>query len=176
MGVTKAPFVNFSFTGKFGFGFVKVWARNLKSRSYLPGVSAARLRQPVKYERDIIYVTCVLMILKNRENNETEKIGLVTPTLGDGFVFSRRKVFGKNISNILSVDWWPRHCPTKPFSIKVMSLKTVAFPLCYNWQEQPVSRHLFWQANAFLLLRKGIHWQLSFPTAGNLHSVLHIVY
>ena len=35
---------------------------------------------PVKYDRDIIYVTCVLIILKNRENNGTEEIGLVTST------------------------------------------------------------------------------------------------
>ena len=34
---------------------------------------------PVKYERDITGVTSVLMILKNRENNGTEKISLVTP-------------------------------------------------------------------------------------------------
>ena len=35
---------------------------------------------PVKYECDIMNVTCVLIILKNRVNNGTEKIGLVTPT------------------------------------------------------------------------------------------------
>ena len=34
---------------------------------------------PVKYERDIIRLTSVLMILKNRENNWMEKISLVTP-------------------------------------------------------------------------------------------------
>ena len=37
---------------------------------------------PVKYERDVIQVTSVLIILKNWENNGTEKICLVTPTPG----------------------------------------------------------------------------------------------
>ena len=36
---------------------------------------------PAKYKRDIIQVTIVLLIQKNCENNGTEKIGLVTPTL-----------------------------------------------------------------------------------------------
>ena len=36
----------------------------------------------VKYERDTVQVTSVLISLKNWENNETEKIGLVTPTPG----------------------------------------------------------------------------------------------
>ena len=37
---------------------------------------------PAKYELDAIQVTTVFIIRKNRENNGTEKIGLVTPTLG----------------------------------------------------------------------------------------------
>ena len=36
----------------------------------------------VKHELDIIQVTNVFIILKNWENNGTEKIGLVTPTPG----------------------------------------------------------------------------------------------
>ena len=36
---------------------------------------------PAKDELDIIQVTTVFIIRKNRENNGTEKIGLVTPTL-----------------------------------------------------------------------------------------------
>ena len=35
---------------------------------------------PVKYERHILQVTSVLIILKNTKNNETEKIGSITPT------------------------------------------------------------------------------------------------
>ena len=35
---------------------------------------------PVKYEHDIIQVSIVLIIVKNWENNGTEKIGLETPT------------------------------------------------------------------------------------------------
>ena len=35
---------------------------------------------PAKYELDIIQVTIVFIIPKNWENNETENIGLVTPT------------------------------------------------------------------------------------------------
>ena len=33
---------------------------------------------PVKYELDIIQLICVLIILKNWENNGTEKISIVT--------------------------------------------------------------------------------------------------
>ena len=34
-----------------------------------------------KYKGDIQLLTCVLAVLKNVENNGTEEIGLVTPTL-----------------------------------------------------------------------------------------------
>ena len=37
---------------------------------------------PVKYERNIQYLTCGLAMLKNGENNGTEEIALVTPTPG----------------------------------------------------------------------------------------------
>ena len=39
---------------------------------------------PVKYERDIQQLTSILAMLKNEENNETEEIGLATPTPGPG--------------------------------------------------------------------------------------------
>ena len=35
---------------------------------------------PVKYERDIQWLTCILVMRKNEENNGTGEIGLVTPT------------------------------------------------------------------------------------------------
>ena len=38
---------------------------------------------PVKYEHDIQQVTGALTIVKNQENNGTQKIGLVTPTPDD---------------------------------------------------------------------------------------------
>ena len=46
---------------------------------------------PAKYELDIIQVTIVFIIPKNWENNRTEKIGLVTPTLGAYTAISSRR-------------------------------------------------------------------------------------
>ena len=37
---------------------------------------------PAKYKRDIQWPTCVLTMLENSENNETEKICIATPTHG----------------------------------------------------------------------------------------------
>ena len=45
---------------------------------------------PVKYERDIQLLICILRLLKNFENKETEEIGLVTPTAGAKAVFALR--------------------------------------------------------------------------------------
>ena len=42
LGVTKAPFVNFSVTGN--FDLAKVYVIDFQTRSYLSGVSAAQLR------------------------------------------------------------------------------------------------------------------------------------
>ena len=74
VGVTKAPFANFSVSKI--FDLAKVTVRFLESHSYLTGVAAA----PAKYKRDIQQLTFVLTITENVENNGTERIGLVTPT------------------------------------------------------------------------------------------------
>ena len=69
VGVTKAPFINFSVM------------RHLdlfkKYRLDTFGLAAVT---PVRYERAIIQDTVVSIIVKNWENNGTEKIGLITPT------------------------------------------------------------------------------------------------
>ena len=63
VGVTKAPFVNFSASKM--FDLAKVPVRFFESL--------------VKYKRDIPYLACVYTSLKNWENNGTEETGLVTP-------------------------------------------------------------------------------------------------
>ena len=75
VGVTKAPFVNFSVTGK-NFIQQKYRSDNF-NQVHICQVT------PAKYELDIIQVTIVLIIRKKWENKGTEKIGLVTPTPGD---------------------------------------------------------------------------------------------
>ena len=55
MGVTKAPLVNFSVSKI--FHLAKVPAIFFESLSYLTGMTAAAI--PIKYERDIQYLTCV---------------------------------------------------------------------------------------------------------------------
>ena len=75
VGVTKAPFVDFPVSKI--FDLTKVPVRLFVSHSYLTGVTTAT---PVKYEHDIQSKTSVLTMVKNREINGTEEIGLVTPT------------------------------------------------------------------------------------------------
>ena len=60
---------------------------------------------PVKYKRDIIHVTSVLIILNNWENKGTEYIGLVTPTPGrDGFSHYPFTVETVDTSHIFPLD------------------------------------------------------------------------
>ena len=46
---------------------------------------------PVKYERNIQYLTCILAILKKMENNRTEEIVFAAPTPDDVLVTSGNK-------------------------------------------------------------------------------------
>ena len=79
VGVTKAPFVNFSVTENSGIakniGYVLsitfIFVRCLRSSAAVT---------PVKYDCGIKQVASVLIIVKNWENSGAEKIGLVTPT------------------------------------------------------------------------------------------------
>ena len=70
VGVTKAPFVNFSVSKI--FNLAKLCVRLFASHSYLTGGTAA--------EHDIQKVISVLTVVKNWKNSVTEEIGLVTPT------------------------------------------------------------------------------------------------
>ena len=79
--VTKAPFVIFSVSKI--FVIAKVPLRLFESHLYLTGATAAPAATPVKYRRDIQYITCVLILLKNSEKNGMEKIALVTPSSGE---------------------------------------------------------------------------------------------
>ena len=76
MGVTKAPFVNFSVSKH--FDLAKLPLRLFESHLNVTGAVAT----PVKYKSDIQQLTCVSKILKNSENNGTEEIGFVTSTPG----------------------------------------------------------------------------------------------
>ena len=77
--VTKALYANFYVTKRFDLAeniakiilFTFIFAR-------CPRSSAAVT--PVKYERDVVQVTNLSVILRKWENNGTEEIGLVTPT------------------------------------------------------------------------------------------------
>ena len=94
---------------------------------------------PVKYECDIAQVTSVFIILKNWENNGTEKIGLVTPTPADD---------GNKNSNVTG---WPTlllqfACLSNPLSAEEYSLKRVS---CHLWVHSP------WK---WWLIPAVIHW------------------
>ena len=68
------PLVSFSVRDKLYLTKVKV----KPLESYLTAVTAAiAVATSVKYERDIIWVTDDLTILKNGENSNAEEIGLI---------------------------------------------------------------------------------------------------
>ena len=77
VGVTKAPFVNFSANKT--FDFVKLPVKFFESLSYLIGVTALAAMTHAKYKRDTQQLTCILTMMKYEENNGTEEIGSVTP-------------------------------------------------------------------------------------------------
>ena len=72
MGDTKDHFVEFSLAGNLN------QKRGLDTLNHVHNIQVSQT--PVKYERDIIQITSDFIILKNWENNRTEKIGLVTST------------------------------------------------------------------------------------------------
>ena len=55
---------------------------------YLNHIHSLAAATSAKDERDIPYVNSILIILKNWKNNETEEIGLVTPTLDYTLLYS----------------------------------------------------------------------------------------
>ena len=59
---------------------------------------------PVKYECDIQMVTSVLTMVKNRESDRTEEIGLVTPT--GGLWCSCYSIPSRSLSVISMGDWY----------------------------------------------------------------------
>ena len=62
---------------------------------------------PAKYELDIIQVTAILIIRKNGKNNETEKIGLVTPPLASIWC---RQTNSKPYDNFDILSAYPGFC------------------------------------------------------------------
>ena len=64
---------------------------------------------PVKYKRDIQWLTCVLAMLKNEENNGTGEMGLVTPIperrLASDLDMSSQYTDHIKLSHSCSIDW-----------------------------------------------------------------------
>ena len=72
VGVTNAPFVKILRKEKI------IWITFIFDSCHRSWAAVT----PVKYKRDIQWLTCVLAMLKNEENNGTGEMDLVTPTPG----------------------------------------------------------------------------------------------